>query len=216
MTTLSEAESKRRLSQFGITFLDERIATDPQGAIAAADAIGYPVVLKLSGDGIAHKTERGLVRLNLTTADAVREAATELLAMARDSDGDVEILVAPMVKGTRELIAGLVIDEQFGPCVMVGVGGIFAEAIADAQIRLAPLDRVDAEEMLEQLATQALLGEFRGEVAVDRDALCDVLLGLSALAASDNSIVSVDLNPLIVSPITGLAVAVDALVEIAP
>jgi succinyl-CoA synthetase beta subunit len=212
MPTLSEAESKRVLAQAGVPVLDERVVDDADAAAAAADALGYPVVAKLCGDAIAHKTERGLVRLRLGDADAVRAAATELLAAARPDDGDVGVLVAPMVSGNRELIAGLHRDEQFGMTVMLGVGGILAEAVKDVTFRLVPIERIDAEEMIDDLRTQALFGPFRGEAAVDRSRLVDVLLGLSAAAVADRSIVSADVNPLIVTA-DGAPVAVDALVE---
>jgi acetate---CoA ligase (ADP-forming) subunit beta len=211
-TTLSEAESKRLLTVHGVPIAEERIAPDPDAAAEAADALGYPVVVKLNGDRIAHKTERGLVRLGLDDAEAVRRAGAELLGLATAEDGEVSLLVAPMVRGSRELIAGLATDPQFGMTVMLGVGGILAEAIGDVVLRLVPIDRVDAEEMIDELATQALLGEFRGEPPVDRDALCAVLLGLSSAAQADDRIVSADLNPLIVSG--GRPVAVDALVEV--
>src|SRR4051794_15296535 len=103
--TLSEADSKELLRAQGVPVLDERIVDDADAAAAAADAIGYPVVAKLCGDAIAHKTERGLVRLNLTDAAQTRAAASELLAAATPDDGEVGVLVAPMVKGNRELIA---------------------------------------------------------------------------------------------------------------
>ncbi len=120
MPTLSEADSKALLARFGLPVLAERLADDLDGAVSAADALGYPVVAKLCGDHIAHKTERGLVRLNLGDAAAVRAAAADLLAAATVEDGDVAVLVAPMVKGNRELIAGLADDPQFGMTVMVG------------------------------------------------------------------------------------------------
>ena len=118
-----------------------------------------------------------------------------------------------MLRGNRELIAGLHHDEQFGMTVMLGVGGILAEALADVAFRLVPITRQDGHEMIDDLATQALLGELRGEPAVDREALVDVLMGLSDAAVADASIVSADLNPLIV--VDGRPVAVDALVEVA-
>jgi acetyl-CoA synthetase (ADP-forming) len=170
------------------------------------------VVAKLCGDAIAHKTERGLVRLRLGSRAAVTEAAEALLAAARPEDGDVGILVAPMVSGNRELIAGLHRDPQFGMTVMLGVGGILAEAVKDVTFRLVPIERIDAEEMIDDLSMQALLGPFRGEAAVDRWQLVSVLLGLSAAVASDPSIVSADVNPLIVAA-DGSVIAVDALVE---
>jgi acetyltransferase len=213
MTTLSEAASKRLLAGFGVPVLDEREAGDADGAVAAAAAIGYPVVVKLCGDAIAHKTERGLVRLGLRDADAVRGVAGELLAAATPDDGEVSVLVAPMVRGARELIAGLVRDPQFGPCVMLGVGGVLAEAIGDVAFRVVPLRDADAEELIDDLATQKLLGPFRGEPAIDRAALRATLLGLSRLADERADVASVDINPLIV--VDGRPVAVDALVELA-
>jgi acetyl-CoA synthetase (ADP-forming) len=117
-----------------------------------------------------------------------------------------------MVRGNRELIAGLSRDPQFGMTVLLGVGGVLAEALGDVVIRLAPLTAVDAEEMIEQLGTQALLGPFRGEPTVDRARLAGVLVALSAVADAEPAVVSVDLNPLIVSD--GVPIAVDALVEV--
>jgi len=214
MPTLSEADSKQLLAGHGVAFPDERQAHDVDGAVAAAVEIGHPVVLKLGGAAIAHKTERGLVRLGLADGAAVAEAAGELLAAARPEDGDVHLLVAPMLRGNRELIAGLHHDPQFGMTVMLGVGGILAEAVADVAFRLVPIDAVDAGEMIDELATQRLFGELRGEPAVDRTALAEVLLGLSRAAEADGRIVGADLNPLIV--VDGRPVAVDALVELAP
>ncbi len=214
MPTLSEAESKRLLAQHGVPLLDERIVADPAAAVAAATEMGFPVVAKLNGHKIAHKTERGLVKLNLRDAGAVEEAAQQLLAAAVPEDGDVQVLIAPMLKGNRELIAGLMYDDQFGPTIMLGIGGILAEAIQDVVFRLVPITEIDAQEMIEELKTQRLLDEFRGEPAVDRDALTQVLLGLSKLADSNPLIRSVDVNPLIVSPVDGRPLAVDALVEV--
>ena len=212
-TTLSEAASKRLLAEFGLPFAHERDAANADEAVAAASSIGFPVVVKLCGDAITHKTERGLVRLGLADDDAVRQAATELRAAARPEDGEVHLLVAPMLRGNRELIAGLHLDPQFGMTVMLGVGGILAEAVADVAFRLVPIDAVDARDMIEDLATQRLFGPFRGEPAVDRQALVDVLVGLSQAAMTDPTIVGADLNPLIV--VDGRPVAVDALVELA-
>src|SRR3954469_12231076 len=118
--TLSEADSKQLLRDHGVPVLDERVVSTPLDAAAAATALGYPVVAKLCGDAIAHKTERGLVKLGLADADAVRRAAADLLAAARPEDGEVAVLVAPMVAGNRELIAGIASDPQFGLTVMLG------------------------------------------------------------------------------------------------
>jgi succinyl-CoA synthetase beta subunit len=212
LSTLSEVASKELLGGFGVPFPPEHVVASADEAMVAADALGYPVVVKLGGDAIAHKTERGLVRLGLGSADQVRGAAAGLLAAATPEDGDVHLLVAPMLRTSRELIAGLHRDPQFGMTVMLGVGGILAEAVADVSFRLAPIARVDAEDMIDDLALQALLAEFRGEPAVDRAAVADVLLGLSQAAAERDDIASADVNPLLI--VEGRPVAVDALVEL--
>ncbi|CAB5047820.1 unannotated protein [freshwater metagenome] len=211
--TLSEAASKALLRSAGVPMADEREVKTASEAAVAASEIGFPVVAKLCGDAIAHKTERGLVRLKLADVDAVERAAQELLSAATAQDGEVTVLVAPMVQGNRELIVGVVRDPQFGASVMLGIGGIFAEAIADVVFRPAPLDRITAHEMISDLATQKLLGEFRGEACVDREKLVDVLVGLGSLAHSRSDIASIDINPLIIGS-DGVPVAVDALVEI--
>lgn len=211
--TLSEADSKALLAAHGIPFAPEDLVADPDSAVEAARRMGLPVVAKLCGDHVAHKTERGLVRLGLGTLEAVAAATADLLAAANPEDGATGVLVAPMVAGNRELIAGLSTDPQFGRTVLLGVGGVLAEAVADVSVRLVPITRVDAEDMIDDLCTQALLGEFRGEPAVDREVLMDVLVGLSAAAQAHPDLVSVDLNPLIVD--RGRPIAVDALVELA-
>jgi acetyl-CoA synthetase (ADP-forming) len=210
--TLSEAASKQLLTTHGVATVPGLVVPTASEAAVKANELGYPVVVKLCGDAIAHKTERGLVRLGLTDADAVRAAATDLLSKALPDDGRVELLVMPMVKGSRELIAGLHTDPQFGPCVMLGVGGVLVEAVHDVQFRLVPITEIDAADMIDGLRSHGLLGPFRGEPAVDRDALVEILLGLSRAVESDPEIVSVDLNPLVI--VDGVPLAVDALVEL--
>jgi acetyl-CoA synthetase (ADP-forming) len=209
--TLSESASKALLAGYGVPVVDERVVQTSTEAVEAADHLGYPVVCKLGGDAIAHKTERGLVRLDLADADAVARAAADLLAAARPEDGAVHVLVAPMLDAKRERIAGLATDPQFGMTVLVGVGGILAEAVADVAVRMVPIDRIDALDMIDQLQTQPILGPFRSEPPVDRDALADVLLALSAAAQDQPTLVSADCNPLLI--VDGNPIAVDALVE---
>ena len=211
-TTLSESDSKSLLSSYSIPFAPEQKTSSPAQAVTAAEQLGYPVVVKLGGDKIAHKTERGLVRLRLNNAEAVSEAASSLLAAATPADGEVHLLVAPMISGTRELIAGMLVDPQFGPTVMLGIGGVMAEVIADVAFRPAPVDEVGAASMIDSLRMQGLLDAFRGEPAVTRNQLISVIVGLSRVAIERDDIVSVDVNPLIVRE-NGDVVAVDALVE---
>jgi acetyl-CoA synthetase (ADP-forming) len=212
--TLSEHESKRVLANAGVPVLEERIVDTPDEAVRAARQLGpgTAVVVKLCGEGVAHKTERGLVRLGLRGDGDVRAASRAVLDAATPDDGAVGVLVAPMVNGSRELIAGMVRDQQFGPCVMVGIGGVLAEALADVAFRLVPVERVDAEDMLDDLAARAMFGAVRGEPPVDRRAVVDVLLALSRLAEAQPDISSVDVNPLVV--VDGAPIAVDALVEV--
>ncbi len=211
-STLSESDSKLLLATYNIPFAPEKKTGSVGEAVAAAEQLGYPVVVKLGGDNIAHKTERGLVRLRLNNADAVSEAAKSLLAAATTADGDVHLLVAPMISGTRELIAGMLVDPQFGPTVMLGIGGVMAEVIADVAFRPAPVDDAGAASMIDSLRMQGLLGAFRGEPAVNRSQLISTIVGLSRVAMERDDIVSVDVNPLIVRE-NGDVVAVDALVE---
>src|SRR5262245_32234053 len=120
---LSEYDSKELLRGFGVPTTAERLAPDAAAAVAAADALGYPVAVKLCAAGLAHKTERGLVRLGLERAEAVHVASEELLGRRLAEEKDAGLLVSRMVHGRRELIVGLVRDAQFGPCVMLGLGG---------------------------------------------------------------------------------------------
>jgi acetyl-CoA synthetase (ADP-forming) len=210
--TLSEAESKQVLARHGVVVAREALVSTPAEAGEAAAAIGFPVVVKLCGTTIAHKTERGLVRLGVADGAAATAAAAELLARALPEDGPVQVLVAETVRGSRELIAGAALHPDLGPAVMVGLGGILAEATADVTFRLAPLSPLDAAEMIDDLSCQRLLGGFRGEPPVDREQLAGVLLALSELITGDAGVCSVDVNPLIVR--AGAPVAVDALVEL--
>ena len=209
--TLSEHASKQLLAGYGVPVAREELASDPAAAVAAAERIGFPVALKLCGDAIAHKTERDLVRLGLADAGAVRAAGRELLSRRLPEEGEVALLVAEMVRGRRELIAGLVQDPQFGPCVLLGLGGILTEALGDVVFAPAPLSLSDARRMLRRLRTSHLLTRpFRGEPPVDESALAALLVGLGRLGIERPDVRSVDLNPLIVRDAT--PIAVDALV----
>lgn len=211
--TLSEAESKVILASAGVRFAGEARVADADAAVDAAQALGGRVVVKLNGDRIAHKSERGLVRVDISGDDAVRRAATELLGAARPDDGDVDLLVAEFVAGHRELIVGLVRDPQFGSMVMLGIGGVLAEAIADVGFRPAPLTTDDARELIADLSMQDLLDEFRGDAALDRDALAALLVAVGRVASDRPEVASIDLNPVIITTV-GEPVAVDALIEI--
>ena len=209
--TLSESESKRILTAYGIPFLPELLTKDVGEARAFAENCDGSVVMKLCGDGISHKTERGLVRLGVN-APEVERTFNELMQAARPEDEVTGILVAPMVRGLREFLAGVSIDPVFGPTVVFGLGGVLAEAIDDVTVRLAPIRRHDAQDMMDSLSAQGLLGPFRGEGAPNRELIADLLCALSAAATGIEGLVSVDLNPVMI--VEGTPYALDALVEI--
>ncbi len=213
--TLSEYESKQLLISLGIPVSRDVLVQNPHDAGQAATEIGLPVVVKLCGERIAHKTERGLVRLNLSDEAAVISAATDLWAQRRAEDGQVGLLVSEMLPGKRELIAGMVRDPQFGPCLLIGLGGILTEALGDVVFGVAPLTRAAALGMIEGLRSKHLVTQaFRGEAPVDLVALADILVGLGRLAIERPAIQSIDINPLII--VDGKPVAVDALVVTGP
>ena len=206
---LNENQAKNFLKKFGVPTVTEAIATNSNDAVDAARQIGFPVVLKGFGSSLLHKTERGLVHLNLLNPQDVENAAQFITAEAKaELEG---FIIQPHIKGRREFVAGLFQDRQFGPVIMFGLGGVFTEAFADVAFRLAPLTENDALEMLTEIQGKALLGDFRGEQAVRQDELIQTLLGLSRIGESHPEISEIDINPLLVTP-EGRVTAVDALV----
>uniref|UniRef100_A0A7C4MMJ5 CoA-binding protein n=1 Tax=Desulfatirhabdium butyrativorans TaxID=340467 RepID=A0A7C4MMJ5_9BACT len=206
---LNEHDSKQLLSNYGIPVVTERIAEDAEGALRVSKELGYPVVLKGLGRRLMHKTERNLVCVNLTGEEAVLSAVK---GIADRAGSDLEgFLVQPFITGTREFVAGLFRDPQFGPVVMFGLGGIYTEALSDVAFRIAPLAVSDAEDMMQEIRSRKLLDAFRGERPVDRNTLVQTLLGLSRLAVEDPTIAEIDINPLKITP-DGRVLAVDAVV----
>ena len=206
---LTEAESKEVLKKYGIPVVEEKAVKTIEETDIAAKKIGYPVVLKGLGSSLTHKTEKGLVKLNLKNKEDVRSAA---LYIKEAAGSDLEgFLIQPMLEGKREFVAGLFHDEQFGATVMFGLGGIFTEAIGDVVFCLAPLDDNEARKMIDELHAQKLLGAFRGENAPDKDALIKTLVGLSQIGMEISDIKEIDINPLLVDA-KGKVTAVDALV----
>ncbi|MEE4265662.1 MAG: acetate--CoA ligase family protein, partial [Desulfobacteraceae bacterium] len=206
---LNDSEAKHLLEKFGIALPPERFVSSIADVAAAADSMGYPVVLKGIGVRLMHKTERGLVHLNLRDSSAVENAAQSISAGAgKELDG---FLLQPYIVGRREFVAGLFQDPQFGPVVMFGIGGVFTEAFSDVAFRLAPLSETDAREMLGEIQGQALLGDFRGEKAVRQDELIQILLGLSRIGETHPEIAEIDINPLLANP-EGRVAVVDTLV----
>ena len=210
---LNEYESKILISAFGVPVVPEKTAQNVNDAVAVAEAMGFPVVLKALGSTLLHKTERGLVATNLTSSQAVIAAAT---AMSTEAGFELEgFLIQPFIQGKRELVAGLFRDKQFGPVVMLGLGGVFTEALADVTFRVAPITQSDALEMIDEIKSRRILEAFRGEAAADRDALVQTLMGISRLALAHPQISEIDINPLLISADGGVC-AVDALVVLKP
>jgi acyl-CoA synthetase (NDP forming) len=209
---ISEDEAKVLFSCYGIPVVAENRVKGIEQAVAAATACGFPLALKGVGSKILHKTESGMVCLGLGTEEQVRQAARKM----ETEGGDTleAFLIQPMVKGKREFVAGMFKDPQFGPVIMFGVGGVLTEALNDIVLKIAPLDDLDMEDMMNRLAAKKLLEVFRGEAAVDRDAIKKILGGLSDLALENPGIQEIDINPLIVQK-DGSAVAVDGLVVLA-
>lgn len=207
--TLNEYKSKNLLKQYEIPVVSEKVAMTPAEAVILARKTDYPVVLKGFGSSLLHKTERGLVHLNLGDEAAVFSAAEQIeLAAGKDLEG---FLVQTQVTGKREFVAGLIHDDLFGPVVMFGLGGVFTEVLSDVSFRIAPLTESDAREMLDELAAKQLLGAFRGDNPANEAQLVQILMSLSQIAADHPDIMEIDINPLIVSP-DGSVCAVDALV----
>ncbi|NOY70754.1 MAG: CoA-binding protein, partial [Deltaproteobacteria bacterium] len=206
---LSEAESKAFLKPYGIPVIEEKVAQNIDSAVKIAEQTGFPVVIKGLGKELLHKTEMGLVRLNLRDIREVEIAAKEIAKAAGDKlEGFV---VQPCLTGKREFVAGLFRDETYGPIVMFGLGGIFTESLADVVFRLAPLSEADAMDMIMQIRSSALLGPVRGEAPVDVNILVKTLTGLSDVGVTCPDVREIDINPLLVRD-DGQAVAVDALV----
>jgi acetyl-CoA synthetase (ADP-forming) len=210
--TLSEHESKQLLADAGIPIPEQRLVSSADEAVGAAEELGYPVALKLCGRGIAHKTERNLVRLDVGSAEQVRDQAGQLLAERRPEESDSGVLIQAMVPGRRELIAGLMRDAQFGPCVMFGLGGVFAELVKDVVFAVAPLEKHDAADLINALHHREILDAFRGEPEADLAKLANILEALGRIGEARPDVLSIDVNPLILSG--SEPVVVDALVEL--
>jgi len=207
--SLDEHEAKTLLAGYGIPAVAEQVARTEAEAVAAARRIGFPVVVKGLSATLLHKTEKGLVHLGLSSTAAVKKAVGRIVQRAGDHLGG--FLVQPQIDARREFMAGLYRDPQFGPVVMFGLGGVYAEAFSDVALRLAPLGEADVDAMVSEINARALLKSLRGEKAVDRDQLAAILMGLSQLALDRPDILEVDLNPLMAAA-DGRVLAVDAVV----
>lgn len=225
---LSEAEAKALLADAGVDVPEGRVVESAAAAVEAAEAIGYPVVAKVAAPAVVHKSTwagGAGVALGLASADAVESAAARILDAATDdgggdreaaTDGDAEasVLVEEVVDaddGTEVIVGGLR-DPSFGPVVLAGLGGVYAEVFEDTSHRLAPIDRAAARAAVGELRVSRLLEGYRGRPPADLDALADVLRAVGDLVVDRPAIAEVDVNPVLASP--GGAVALDATVAL--
>jgi len=215
---LAEHRAKRILAAAGIAVTRERLATSPAEAARHAREIGFPVVLKVQSPDVPHKTEAGGVRVGLADGHAVQAAFTEILASAARHRPDARIdgvLVQEQVQDGVEMIIGINRDPAFGPAIVLGLGGVFAEVLADVSVRLAPLGADDCRDMIRELRGAPLLHGARGRPHADVDALADALARLSGLAlGAGHAIEELDVNPLFVLPRGRGVRAGDALVRL--
>ena len=205
--TLSEFESKQVLAAHGIPVTKEILVNDLKGLMDATRKIGYPLVLKGCSSDIAHKTEKGLIRVDIRNEGEAKSAFEEIVA---NMGTDAGVLVQEMVKGQRELVVGLTRDPQFGPCVMFGLGGIFTEILKDISFRVAPLEKRDALDMMQEIRGHKILEAVRGMEAADLDTLSDILIKVGRIGLENETVKEIDINPVIISG--NKPVAVDALV----
>lgn len=211
-TTLSEHESKELLRSYEIPVTREIEANDQKGLLEAIQEIGFPLVIKACGPKLSHKTERGLVRVDIRSAEEATAAFDEIMNEVKDDGGTV--LVQEMVKGQRELVIGLTRDPQFGPCVMFGLGGIFTEVLKDISFRVAPIETYDAFEMMREIKARKILEAVRGMPPADLDQLADILVKVGNIGVEQEHIKEIDINPVILAG--SQPVAVDALVVLNP
>ena len=215
VVVVPELESLERLAAAGLPVVRVERASGADEAVAAAESIGYPVVLKIDAIGLAHKSDIGAVRIGLRDAAEARAAADELLALRLPAGATCRgLLVAPHLDGL-ELIVGARRDASFGPLVLVGLGGILVEAFDDVAIRLAPVSAAEAAAMLDGLRGRRLLGPLRGRPGIDRTAVVDAIVAVSRLIVANPEIIEVDINPL-VSGARGTAAADALMVQTGP
>ncbi|MGW4128975.1 acetate--CoA ligase family protein [Amycolatopsis japonica] len=215
-TSLTAPEGRQVCEAYGIPTPAERLATTAEEAVAQAEEIGLPVVLKIVSPDILHKTEAGGVLVGLATADAVADGFRTIVANAEAYDADAEITgvqVQRMLSSGQEVIVGATTDTTFGKIVAFGLGGVLVEVLKDVTFRLAPLDRDEAFSMIDGIAAAEILRGVRGAEPVSRDALADVLTRVGTLVTDFPQLAEVDLNPVLATPDGATAVDVRILVD---
>ena len=218
---LSEHSAKQYLHQTGVPVLPERLATSSKGAARAARELGFPVVLKICGPDILHKSEIGGVLLAIDSAEAAADGFDLLIERAMAAGHSRErlegVIVAPMARAGVETILGVKNDPSFGPVVLFGMGGIYSEVMKDFAVRVAPIGIEEAEEMVRSIHAWPLLKGIRGEPPADLATLLQAISDLSIFAAQNaDRIAEIDINPFVVWKQGEGAAALDALITLKP
>jgi len=197
--TLNEVESKQLLKQAGINTTEIKLATGKDEAIAAAKKLGFPAVLKIVSPDILHKSDIGGVKLNLNSEDEVGRAYDEIMATAKKHAPKAKVegvSVQPMARPATEVIIGMNKDQQFGPVLMFGLGGILVEVLKDVSFRIVPLAKRDAREMIREIKAYPVLEGYRGQEPADVETLENLLLKVSDFVEKHPDIKEMDLNPI--------------------
>jgi len=200
-SNLLETESRELLKEYGVTLPQARLVTNVQEAVSAADKMGYPLAMKVVSPDIIHKSDAGGVKLNLNSTQEVEKGFEEILKNAKrvtSRERILGVLLSPMVLPGQECIIGMIRDQQFGPVIMFGLGGIFVEVLKDVAFRVAPLAQEDIDDMVREIKGYPVLEGIRGENRKDIEALKSTLAKLSQIAIDNPEIQEVDLNPVIV------------------
>ena len=214
---LTTRESMDVLEAYGIRICQSGFAKDIEEAVALANRIGYPVVMKMTSKTTSHKTDVGGVRVNIQSEEALRAEYADLIEKLRERnllEGLEGVIIQEMVKGNREMVCGIATDPQFGPMMMFGLGGVFIEVMKDVTFRMAPLTEQDAMDMITGVKAYGLLQGARGTTPAQMPQLQESLLRLSQLVGDFPAIEELDINPLIISEKNGEGIAVDGRIKL--
>ena len=214
---LTTRESIDVLEAYGIRVCMSGFATNIDEAISIANSIGYPVVMKMTSKTTSHKTDVGGVRVNIQSEAQLRDEYNDLIAKLTEKgllEGLEGVIIQEMVKGNREMVAGIATDPQYGPMMMFGLGGVFIEVMKDVTFRIAPLTDVDAMDMIKSVKAYKLLEGARGTTPAQMDQIQETLLRLSQLVTDYPFIDELDINPLLISEKNGEAIAVDGRIKV--
>ena len=197
-TILTEIEAKQILNEAGIHCIDTRLAVEKAEAVKLSEAIGYPVVLKVSSVDITHKSDAGGVKVNLKNQGEVENAYDGIMASCKAAYPDAKIegvAVQGMAETGTEIIMGMIKDPSFGPVVMFGLGGVLVEVLKDVAFRIVPIEKIDAAEMIEEIQGKKLLEGYRGQDPADIPYLQEMLVKLSDFVDRTPGIEEIDMNP---------------------